>query len=158
LIAEDLGHITPYVREVISRFDLPGMRLLLFAFGEGLPENPYAPHNHIKNCVVYTGTHDNNTARGWFEREARPEEKAHLFKYLGRELRAEDVSLELIRMAMMSVADTAIVPMQDILGLGEDARMNRPGSTKGNYEWRLLSEQLKLDGWLREMAEIYNRA
>ena len=106
--------------------------------------------------MVYTGTHDNNTARGWFE--ARPEEKVHLFKYLGRELKAEDVSLELIRMAMMSVADTAIVPMQDILGLGEDARMNRPGSTTGNYEWRLLSEQLRLGGWLREMAEIYNRA
>lgn len=158
LIAEDLGHITPDVREVISLFDLPGMRLLLFAFGEGVARNPYAPHNHVKNCVVYTGTHDNNTARGWFEHEAKPEDRERLNKYLGREIRAEDVSLELMRMAMMSVADTAILPMQDVLGLGEEARMNRPGLTSGNYEWRLLPEQLKLDARLREMVEIYNRA
>ena len=157
MIAEDLGIITPDVREVISSFGLPGMRLLLFAFGEGMPENPYVPHNHVKNCVVYTGTHDNNTARGWFEHEARPEDRQRLFKYLGREVSAEQVSLEFVRMAMMSVADTAILPMQDILGLGEEARMNWPGRTKGSYEWQLLPEQLRLGPWLREMTEIYHR-
>lgn len=158
MIAEDLGIITPDVREVISSFGLPGMRLLLFAFGEGMPENPYVPHNHVKNCVVYTGTHDNNTTRGWFEREAKEEDRQRLFKYLGRQVSAEQVSLEFARMAMMSVADMAILPMQDILGLGEEARMNFPGRTKGLYEWRLLPEQLRLDPWLREMAEIYHRA
>jgi 4-alpha-glucanotransferase len=158
MIAEDLGLITPDVREVISSFGLPGMRLLLFAFGEGLPENPYAPHNHVKNCVIYTGTHDNNTARGWFEHEAMPEDRQRLFSYLGRQVSADQVSGELIRMAMMSVADVAILPMQDILGLGEEARMNWPGRTNGIYEWRLLPEQLRLDPWLREMTEIYHRA
>ncbi len=158
MIAEDLGLITPDVREVINSFGLPGMRLLLFAFGEGLPDNPYAPHNHVKNCVVYTGTHDNNTARGWFEHEAEPEDRQRLFKYLGRETSAEQVSRDLVRMAMMSVADTAIIPMQDILGLGEEARMNWPGRIEKIYEWRLLLEQLRLDPWLREMAELYHRA
>ncbi len=157
MIAEDLGIITPDVREIIAIYGLPGMRLLLFAFGEGLPENPYAPHNHVKNSVVYTGTHDNNTARGWFEHEAKPEDRQRLFKYLGREISADQVSRELVRMAMMSVADTAILPMQDILGLGEEARMNWPGRTKEIYEWRLLPEQLRLDPWLREMAGIYHR-
>ncbi len=158
MIAEDLGFITPDVREVITRFGLPGMRLLLFAFGEGLPDNPYAPHNHVKNCAVYTGTHDNNTARGWFDREATPEDKKRFFKYMGRTISGEEFFRELIRLAMASVANTAILPMQDILGLGEEARMNWPGKTKGNYEWRMLPEQLKAEEWLREMAEIYNRA
>jgi len=158
VIAEDLGLITPDVREIISRFKLPGMRLLLFAFGEGMPTNPYILHNHTKNCVVYTGTHDNNTARGWFEKEAAPEDKMRLFKYLGREVSAEEVSHELIRLAMMSVANTVILPMQDVLGLGEETRMNRPGRTEGNYEWRMHPEQLKETEWLGEMAKIYNRA
>jgi 4-alpha-glucanotransferase len=158
IIAEDLGLITPDVREVIESFGLPGMRLLLFAFGEDLPENPYAPHNHIRNCVVYTGTHDNNTVRGWFEHEATAEDRQRFFKYLGREVSTAQVSLEFVRMAMMSVADTAILPIQDILGLGEEARMNWPGRTKGIYEWRLSPEQFRLEPWLREMVEIYNRA
>lgn len=158
VIAEDLGFITPDVREAIRSFDLPGMKLLLFAFGEGLPENPYAPHNHVKNCVIYTGTHDNNTARGWFEREATADDRRRLFSYLGREVSPEQISWELVRMAMMSVADIAILPMQDVLGLGEEARMNRPGQTEGNYQWRLLPEQMKMDPRLKEMTEIYGRA
>ena len=158
VIAEDLGLITPDVREVIRRFDLPGMKLLLFAFGEGLPRNPYVPHNHVKNCLVYTGTHDNNTARGWFEKEAKPEDKKRLSRYIGHEITADNVSRELVRMAMMSVADVAILPMQDILGLGEGARMNLPSKKVKNYEWRLLPDQMKLDDWVREMTEIYSRA
>jgi len=158
IVAEDLGIITSDVREVISRFNLPGMKVLLFAFGETLPENPYAPHNHVKNCVVYTGTHDNNTSRGWFEREASPGDQRRLFRYIGREVSNENVSWELIRLAMMSVADIAIIPMQDILSLGEEARMNRPGQTIGNYQWRLIPEQMKVDVRLKEMTKIFGRS
>ncbi len=158
VIAEDLGSITPDVREIMNHFGLPGMKVLLFSFGEDLPRNPYAPHNHIKNCIVYTGTHDNNTVRGWFEREAKPADKQRLSKYLGHDITADSVSKEMIRLAMLSVADVVILPMQDILDLGEEARMNHPGKTKGNYEWRLLSEQMKLSEDLLDMTEISGRS
>jgi 4-alpha-glucanotransferase len=160
IIAEDLGVITPDVREIMHRFDLPGMKVLLFAFGDDLATNPYIPHNLPKNCVIYTGTHDNNTVRGWFEREATPETKERLVQYLGREVSVERIHWELIRLAMMSVANMAIFPMQDLLGLGEDARMNRPATTEGNWQWQLLQEQLTphLTQKLLEMTEIYGRA
>jgi 4-alpha-glucanotransferase len=160
LIAEDLGVITPEVREIMQRFEFPGMKVLLFAFGEDLPTNPYAPHNVVQNCLIYTGTHDNNTARGWFENEATPEEKKKLFLYLGREITGGEVHGELIRLAMTSVANTVIIPMQDILGLGEEARMNRPSTKEGNWQWRLLQEAVTPDlaGRLLEMTEIYGRA
>lgn len=159
IIAEDLGTITPDVREIIHHFEFPGMRLLLFAFGWDLPTNPYAPHNHIKNCVVYTGTHDNNTVRGWFEKEIPPEDKKRLFNYLGREVSGQDIHWELIKLAMMSVAKMVILPMQDILGLGEESRMNRPSTTKDNWLWRLLPEQItpSLVQKFREITEIYGR-
>ena len=160
IIAEDLGLITPDVWEVMDHFGFPGMKVLLFAFGDDLPTNPYAPHNYIKNCVVYTGTHDNNTARGWFEKEAKPEEKTRLAIYLGREIAAKEVHWELVRLAMMSVANTAIIPIQDILGLGEPSRMNRPAKKDGNWKWRLLPDQLtpSLTRRLLEMTQIYGRA
>lgn len=160
IIAEDLGIITPDVREVMDRFGFPGMRVLLFAFGDDLATNPYLPHNHVKNCVLYTGTHDNNTTRGWFENEATPEIKEKLFRYLGREVSAHDIHWELIRLAMMSVANMVIFPLQDILGLGEEARMNRPSTAEGNWEWRFLPDQLTptLAQRLLEMTEIYRRA
>jgi 4-alpha-glucanotransferase len=160
IIAEDLGVITPDVREVMRRFGLSGMKVLLFAFGDDLPTNPYIPHNLPRNCVLYTGTHDNNTARGWFEREASPEIRQRVFRYLGREVPAEEIHWELIRVAMMSVANMAIFPMQDVLGLGEEARMNRPATTEGNWQWRLLPDQLtsSLAKRLLQMTEIYGRA
>ena len=160
IIAEDLGVITPEVREIMHRFELPGMKVLLFAFGEDLPTNPYIPHNLPRNCVLYTGTHDNNTVRGWFEREATPEIKKRLFHYLGREVPADRIHLELIRLAMMSVANMVIVPMQDILGLREEARMNRPATSQGNWQWQLLPEQLQpsVAERLLEMTELYGRA
>jgi 4-alpha-glucanotransferase len=160
IIAEDLGLITQDVWEVMDHFGFPGMKVLLFAFGEDLPTNPYAPHNYIRNCVVYTGTHDNNTSKGWFEKEAKPEEKRRLTNYLGREIAAKEVHWELVRLAMMSVANTAIIPMQDILGLGEPSRMNRPAKKDGNWKWRLLPDQLtpSLAKRLLEMTEIYSRA
>ncbi len=158
-IAEDLGVITPDVKEIMNRFGFQGMRVLLFAFGEDLPTHPYLPHNYIPNCVVYTGTHDNNTARGWFDKETSPQDRQRLFRYLGCEVSSERVSKELFRLAMMSVANTVIIPMQDILNLGEEARMNRPSVSLGNWEWRLLPDQLSPTSvsWLREMTEIYGR-
>lgn len=159
IIAEDLGIITPDVRKVMDRFGFPGMKVLLFAFGDDLPTNPYVPHNHIKNCVVYTGTHDNNTTRAWFEKDASSEDKERLSRYLGRELSVENIHREMIRVAMMSVADRVIIPMQDLLGLGEDARMNRPGKNNGNWQWRLLPEHLAPERMeeFRELTEMYGR-
>jgi 4-alpha-glucanotransferase len=160
IVAEDLGIITPDVREVMLNFDFPGMKVLLFAFGEDLPTNPYIPHNLPKNCVAYTGTHDNNTIRGWFEGEEAPEDKKRLLRYLGRDLPVEKLHWELVRLLMMSAANTVIFPMQDILGLGEEARMNRPASLGGNWEWRLVPDLLTPDlaRKLLEMTEMYGRA
>ena len=142
IVAEDLGIITPDVKKLIDKLEIPGMKVLLFAFGDGLPENPYAPHHHIKNCVVYTGTHDNNTVRGWFEQEATLDEKENLNSYLGHEITSRNAPAEFVRMAMMSVADRIIIPIQDFLGLGADARMNIPSTPSGNWEWRLDPECL----------------
>jgi 4-alpha-glucanotransferase len=160
LVAEDLGVITPDVREIMHRFGFPGMKLLIFAFGDNLAKNPYVPHNLPVNGLVYTGTHDNNTVKGWFEREAKPEDKRRLFSYLGREIPADQIHWELIRLAMMSVASIAIFPVQDLLGLGEEARMNRPSVSGGNWEWRLAPDALTpaLAKKIREMTEIYGRA
>lgn len=159
IIAEDLGLITPDVEEARKRLGFPGMKVLLFAFGEDHPLHPYLPHMYEENSVVYTGTHDNNTVRGWFENEAREGERKRLFRYLGREVSKEEVHWELIRLAMMSVARMAIFPMQDILGLGEEARTNRPATTWGNWEWRLLPDQItsEITGKLLEMTETYGR-
>lgn len=158
VVAEDLGFITADVREVVSKFEIPGMRVLAFAFGEDIAYNFHIPHNFVRNCVAYTGTHDTNTSRGWFEEGATALDKERLFCYLGREVAAEDVSWELIRLAILSVADTVVVPMQDILGLGEEARMNRPGKSEGNYRWRLLPSQMRLDRRLKELTEISGRS
>jgi 4-alpha-glucanotransferase len=159
VIAEDLGVITPDVREVMDHYGFPGMKVLLFAFGEDDPSHPYLPHTYERNCVAYTGTHDNNTARGWFENEARPEEKERLARYMGREVDATSVGWELIRLAFMSVADLAVVPAQDLLGLGAQARMNKPSTTRGNWEWRILPGQLDeaLARRLAEITRVYGR-
>jgi 4-alpha-glucanotransferase len=153
LIAEDLGTITPDVRELIHQFDFPGMKVLLFAFDESMPRNPYIPHNHVRNAVVYTGTHDNNTARGWFENEAGEEDKRRLFSYLGREVSSSELPWEMIRMAMTSVTDVAIIPMQDLLGLGQEARMNRPSVAFDNWEWRLGKDRLT-EGLRHKLLQI----
>ena len=135
------------------------MKILLFAFGDDLPTNPYAPHNLERNSLVYTGTHDNNTAKGWFETETSPEIKDRLSRYVGREVSPDTVGRELTRLAMMSVADTAIIPLQDLLCLGEEARMNTPATRQGNWEWRfepdLLTSAVAND--LLDMTLIYGR-
>lgn len=159
-IAEDLGIITPDVKEVMKRFGFPGMRVLQFAFGEDQPDHPYLPHNFIPNTTVYTGTHDNNTVRGWFENETTPQDKKRIFRYLGREVSSEQIPVELIRLGMMSVANLMMIPLQDVLGLGEEARMNRPATLSGNWEWRLLPEQLISSHieMILEMTETYGRS
>lgn len=159
LIAEDLGTITPDVTEIMHHFRFPGMKVLLFAFADDLGANPYLPHHHVANCVVYTGTHDNTTARAWFETEASDEERMDFFAYCGREVGLDEVHWEIIRLAMMSVAETVVLPMQDLLGLGAGARMNRPATKEGNWEWRLLPEQLSplLCTRLGEMTRVYGR-
>jgi 4-alpha-glucanotransferase len=159
IIAEDLGEITPDVREWIHRLGLPGMRVLLFAFGDDLATNLHAPHNYPENCVVYTGTHDNNTVRGWFKNESGPETRQRLFQYLGREVAEQEVNWEFIRLAMSSVAQMVIIPMQDVLGLGEKARMNFPGKPEGNWGWRLRPGQMTsaLARKLADMTRSYGR-
>jgi 4-alpha-glucanotransferase len=159
IVAEDLGAITPDVREVMNDFGLPGMKILMFAFGEDNPMHPFLPHNYEKNFLVYTGTHDNNTVRGWIEGEASSEDKKRLFRYLGREVSVEEIHWTFIRLAMMSVARWVILPMQDVLGLGGEARMNRPSIAHGNWEWRLLPGQItpSVSERLREMTETYGR-
>jgi 4-alpha-glucanotransferase len=159
IIAEDLGIITSDVKEIIQKFGFPGMKVLLFAFGDDLPTNPYAPHNHVKNCIIYTGTHDNNTIRGWYEHELNEDSKNRISEYIGREVTEENVHWELIRLVMMSVADTSIIPMQDVLGLGESYRMNLPGTENGNWEWRVKPEHLSvsLKERLTGLTRMYGR-
>ena len=154
LIAEDLGTITPDVTAFRRRLDIPGMKILLFAFDDDSPANPYLPHNHERECVVYTGTHDNNTVRGWFEKEAGEDSLERLFRCLGGESDAARIHLDLVRLAMSSRADTVIIPMQDLLGLGAEARMNRPSVAEGNWEWRLDPRSLtsELAAMMRELA------
>jgi 4-alpha-glucanotransferase len=145
IVAEDLGVITPDVREVMRSFGFPGMKVLQFAFYGDVAENPYAPHQHVSDCVVYTGTHDNNTTRGWFRQEMSASDKAQLSEYLGRSMDENDVHCHLIREAMVSVANTCIVPLQDYLGLDEAARMNLPATAHGNWGWRFRRQDLTPD-------------
>jgi 4-alpha-glucanotransferase len=159
LVAEDLGTITDDVRELMRAYGLPGMKVILFAFDGDSGSNPYAPHHHRANAIVYTGTHDNNTARGWFEQDAGVDARARLSRYTGSECTAANVSETLVRMAMMSVCDTAILPLQDVLGLDGAARMNHPASPTGNWAWRFESSALTpaLAQRLADLSETYGR-
>lgn len=141
VIAEDLGIITDDVREVMNHYGLPGMKVLLFAFGSDEGNHPYLPHSFERNCIVYTGTHDNNTIRGWFEQEATEQDKERLFTYLGRTLAVEELCGELTRVALASVADIAILAVQDVLCLGGWARMNNPSTVHNNWRWRLTKDE-----------------
>jgi 4-alpha-glucanotransferase len=137
LFVEDLGYITADVREVVAKYSFPRMSVLQFAFGGDPAGNPYLPHNYAENSIVYTGTHDNNTTRGWFEKDLQGDGRQRLFDYLGCRFAAGDISWELMRLALRSVAKIAIVPMQDVLGLGSEARMNLPARQEGNWRWRM---------------------
>ncbi len=155
VVAEDLGVITPDVEALRDAFGLPGMKVLQFAFAGGA-DDPYLPHNYPRACVVYTGTHDNDTTAGWYA-TAPEAERDHVRRYLGRP--DEEVVDGLVRLAYASVADMAVVPLQDLLGLGSEARMNTPGRADGNWRWRFAWEDVP--GWLgphlRDMAALYGR-
>jgi 4-alpha-glucanotransferase len=143
IIAEDLGVITPGVEALRDGFGLPGMKILQFAFGDDVyGDNPFLPHNYNPNCIVYSGTHDNNTTLGWWQSgEATPTAREHLRRYIGHKI--THPHWELIRLGMMSCAHTFIAPMQDVLGFGADTRMNLPGVGAGNWTWRFTTEWLK---------------
>ncbi len=155
ILAEDLGFITPKVHALREAFDMPGMKIMQFAFGDG-PTHEFLPHNFPSHCVAYTGTHDNEPARAWFA--AAPPEQQH---YARRYLACDDAGFTwaLIRAAIASVSHTAIVQLQDVLELGDDARMNLPGRPAGNWAWRFRWDQL--EDWrlarLAEWAEDYGR-
>ncbi len=155
LVAEDLGIITPEVEALRDTHGLPGMKVLHFAFGGGA-DNPYLPHNHVLNSVVYTGTHDNNTTLGWFD-ELDERTRAHLFDYLGGDPKLMPALLA--RCAFASVARLAVVPMQDVLALGGDHRMNRPGVADGCWRWRFRWDQVGsgVAAHYRHLLELYGR-
>lgn len=165
-VAENLGVITPDVEALRERFGWPGMAILQFAFGSDPQAPDFKPHNYPRNRVVYTGTHDNDTTVGWWSGDVghstRSEadienEREHARQYLGTDGR--EVHWDFIRAVLASVADTAIVPAQDLLGLGSEARMNRPGTLRGNWRWRLHPGQLTKDALRRlgVLTETYDR-
>lgn len=155
IIAEDLGVITPDVVALRDQFHLPGMKVLQFAFGGG-PNDPFLPHNYTQDYVVYTGTHDNDTARGWYAR-AGEGEKDFVRRYFARD--GHDISWDLIRAAWSSVGVFALAPMQDFLSLGNEARMNYPGNPSGNWGWRMAEDALNtwLSSRIRETNYLYSR-
>ncbi|MDR2780832.1 MAG: 4-alpha-glucanotransferase [Synergistaceae bacterium] len=156
-IAEDLGILTDDVIKAMEDFGLPGMKVLQFAFGEGMPDNPYIPHNHRRNCVVYTGTHDNNTVVGWWTKDAADAERENFKKYMNLSKPDPEAAADaMIRSALSSTADLAVITTQDILRLGAEARMNTPSTTTGNWTWRLddlstLKDEMKRIASLNEL-------
>lgn len=135
VIAEDLGFLTQSVLDLVEKTGYPGMKVLQFAFESG-PHNDYLPHNYTKNCVVYTGTHDNDTTLGWYE--SLPDwAKDFAGEYLGRKKEETEIGWVFIRAAISSVADTAIIPLQDYLGIGKAARINIPSTLGDNWKWRM---------------------
>lgn len=154
IIAEDLGVITPDVVELRESYNLPGMKILQFGFVS--PSDPFLPHNYVRNCVAYTGTHDNDTACGWFD-SAPESEREFALRYLNSD--GSDFAWDLMRGVWSSVAIYALAPMQDLLSLGTDARMNYPSRLGGNWEWRMREEDLSepLRQRLSEFNHLYHR-
>ena len=167
VIAEDLGVITDEVTALREESGFPGMKVLQFAFDPDFGGREYLPHNHVPDCVVYTATHDNDTTTGWFNTKAGAHtsqtqeeierERAFVLEYLGRD--GNEIHWEFIRLAMGSVADAAIFPLQDLLGLGSGARMNLPGTSEGNWEWRFTAEMItpEIRERLKKITRLYER-
>ena len=158
IMAEDLGVITKSVTALRERYEFPGMKILQFAFGTGM-ETKFLPHNISFNSVVYTGSHDNDTTRGYFDK-AKTEDNdiyLHAQKYLN--YFGDNITFELIRTAYKTAADSVIIPMQDILNLGGEARMNFPGTPGGNWTWRFSWDQLPHDltNTYKELTILYER-
>lgn len=159
IVAEDLGVITPDVVELMNNFDYPGMKVLQFAFSPDMAVNAYIPHRITPRSVVYTGTHDNNTTRGWYAEELGQDGRARLTDYTGQNVTEATVAEVLIRMALGSVAELCIIPLQDYLNLGREGRMNIPGQAGGNWGWRVPGERLsaELERQMLHLSQIYGR-
>jgi 4-alpha-glucanotransferase len=157
LVAEDLGAITPEVKALRDGFELPGIRLLQFAFGNDLSAPDFVPHAYPRRAVAYTGTHDNDTTCGWY-RSVLEQERAAARRYLGAS--GADIVWDMIRAVFMSVANLAVIPMQDFLGLGSEARMNLPGTLEGNWEWRMApgAASPELAARIHDMIKTYGRS
>ncbi len=156
MIAEDLGAMIPSVIELRDKFGIPGMKVLQFAFSDST--NTYLPHNFdTTNCVVYTGTHDNNTVLGWYMQETFDSQKDIFREYVGHDI--TEPHWDMIRIAMQSIAAMSIFPLQDVFGLGADTRMNAPGAMSNNWSWRFIQSQLtpELSARLRHMTGLFNR-
>jgi 4-alpha-glucanotransferase len=155
IIAEDLGVITPEVEELRDTFDFPGMKILQFAFG-GEKNSNFLPHTYPHNSVVYTGTHDNETTVGWYY-NATLAEQDHVRRYMSSD--GHDIAWDMIRMAFSSVADMAVIPLQDHMKLDNSARMNFPGKSSGYWQWRFTSQMLtgEIQRRLVEITELYGR-
>ena len=165
LAAEDLGIITDDVRALMKDMGLPGMKVLMFAFGGDMGSDPYAPHNIKEDSIVYTGTHDNDTAAGWWRSGSSVHERMQARLYTGCEINEENAAAALIRLALSSQASLAVLPVQDILSLGGECRMNVPSKTEGNWVWRLTPEQAAeltpaypgFAGQMKKLNDIYGR-
>ena len=159
-VAEDLGDISDDVYELRDEFNMPGMKVLQFAFGEDMPVSIHIPHQYsTENCLVYTGTHDNNTTKGWYKNESSKLNRKNMMHYLGTEIDKNNVAFQLTRLAYASTARLAIIPIQDVLGLGKSARMNTPSSTENNWGWRMQSGALSRnhEEQLRLLCRIFGR-
>lgn len=158
-IAEDLGEINPEVHRLRDKFNLPGMKVLQFAFDENMPQSDHIPHHYKHNFIAYTGTHDNNTTKGWYRELAATGAHEYIKMYLGESVSEENVVAELARAVFGSVAKTAILPIQDVLNLDETAKMNIPGSNENNWAWRLLPGQITAEaaGFLTSITLLYDR-
>lgn len=158
-VAEDLGLITPDVSALRDQYDIPGTRVLQFAF-DGSPDNPYLPHHYVPNAVVYTGTHDNNTTRGWFD-DLPDNQRQNMWHYLKQSSdESREAAAALVRLAWSSVAGLALAPLQDLLNLGSEARMNVPGRADGNWRWRCTQDMLSGADfqWLRDLTITSRRS
>ncbi|HEY1114210.1 MAG TPA: malto-oligosyltrehalose synthase, partial [Chitinophagaceae bacterium] len=158
-IAEDLGDIDQPVLDLRDDFALPGMKILQFAFGDDYARSDYIPHNYATNFLVYTGTHDNNTTKGWWRQEADEATRNRVMHYTGRSIGEDDIVRVLAQLAYSSVARIVILPLQDVLGLDEGGRMNTPASSGGNWGWRFLPGQVvpAAEEQLRQWTILYNR-
>lgn len=158
-IAEDLGTIDDKVISLRDGFGLPGMSIIQFAFGENTPSSEYIPHNNTRNSIVYTGTHDNNTIRGWYINELSRKHKSEADLYAGHKITTGTSHIDFIKMAYGSVSKIAIIPAQDLLGLDSDSRLNKPSTSENNWQWRLTREQLEklFSPEIRKMASLYGR-
>ncbi|GAB2563753.1 hypothetical protein GCM10027085_64610 [Spirosoma aerophilum] len=158
-IAEDLGKIDKAVYDLRDEFGLPGMKVIQFSFGDNMPETVNSLHHHTPNSIAYTGTHDNNTIRGWYRQDAGHEHRRQLERYVGHPVSEENVHQVLARMVYASVANVTILPMADVLGLDESARINTPASTARNWTWRIVPEQVNaaVEEQLREWVTVYDR-